>query len=155
MSSQDTTLPTAAPAAKSGHRARASRRIAVVGALIVSLGAAWYGYERFRTAPLRNLPEVNLSQAHPAVRRAIESAQAAVRAAPRSGPAWGELGLYLRAHELDCQANICLGLAMRFDPQEVLWPYVRGSSLSVRDRPQAERCFRLAARLRPDLALPR
>jgi tetratricopeptide (TPR) repeat protein len=98
---------------------------------------------------------VNLSQAHPAVQRAIESARRGVLAAPRSGRAWGELGLSLRAHTFDPEANACLAQAMRFDPQEVLWPYICGSSLSVRNRPEAKRCFRRAASLRPDLALPR
>jgi tetratricopeptide (TPR) repeat protein len=121
----------------------------------LAIGGSWYGYSRYRLVPLQELPEVDLTAAHPAVRRAIVNARDAVRAAPRSGAAWGELGLYLRAHEFDLQANVCLVQAMHYDPQEILWPYVRGSSLSVRDRPESERCFRIAARLRPELALPR
>jgi tetratricopeptide (TPR) repeat protein len=127
----------------------------VAATIVVALAGSWYACNRYRSYPLKQLPSVDLSFAHPAVKAAIDDARKAVIAAPHSGAAWGELGLYLRAHEFDSEANICFAQAMRFDPQEVLWPYVRGSSLSVRDRPLAENDFRLAAQLRPDLALPR
>jgi tetratricopeptide (TPR) repeat protein len=133
-----------------------ARKIAAAVLLAgLALAGVWYGYRQYRFAPLRQLPEADLSSAPPAVRRAIENAVQAVRAAPRSGAAWGALGLYLRAHEFDPQANVCLQQAMQYDPREAVWPYVRGSSLSVRDRPESERCFRIAARLRPKMALPR
>jgi tetratricopeptide (TPR) repeat protein len=122
---------------------------------VLASAAIWYVYRQYRLYPLRILPDVDLSSAHPAVKRALENARNAVCAAPRSGPAWGELGLYLRAHEFDRAANVCLVQAMQYDPKEILWPYVRGSSLSVRDRPESERSFRIAAGLRPELALPR
>ena len=44
---------------------------------------------------------------------------------------------------------------MRFDRHEFLWPYLRGDLLNASDPSEAERCFRIAARLRPKLALPR
>ena len=124
-------------------------------ALFVGLAASWYAWQAYQQVPLSSLPEVDLSAAPTAVKTAIQNARKAVVAAPRSGTAWGELGLSLRAHKFDREANLCLAQAMHFDPREITWPYVRGSSLSLRDRPEAERCFRIAAGLRPDLALPR
>ena len=136
------------------RRSTLSRRILAAACAVAGLAVAWYGYSFYRDYPLRMLPEVDLSLAHPAVKRALENARRAVVASPRSGRAWGDLGLYLRAHEFNSEANVCFAQAMRFDPREVLWPYLRASSLSVRNRPEAQEGFRLAARLRPDLALP-
>ena len=138
-----------------GRKKRSWKRFVVMAALSLCLGGAVYGYQRYRILPLEDLPVVDLSLAHPAVQQAIEEARQAVTAAPRSGAAWGALGLILRAHEFDRDANTCLVQAMKFDPRNALWPYVRGSSLSVRNRPESVRCFLEAARLRPDMALPR
>ncbi|HLJ10571.1 MAG TPA: tetratricopeptide repeat protein, partial [Planctomycetaceae bacterium] len=129
--------------------------VVCTAALVAGLGASWCTWHVYQTHPLLELPDVDLSAAPTAVKTAIQNARKAVVAAPRSGTAWGELGLSLRAHKFDREANLCLVRAMRFDPREITWPYVRGSSLSLRDRPEAERCFRIAASLRPDLALPR
>lgn len=147
--------PSAAPPASGDKLVFFRRRTVVAGLVVCFAAAASLAYDQYRKYPLRHLPRVDLSGAPAAVKLAIENARKQVIAAPRSGAAWGQLGLFLRAHEFDSEANVCLAQAMRFDPRQVLWPYVRGSSLSVRDRAEAERCFRQAAGLRPDLALPR
>jgi len=144
----DEQSPAAAP-----RRGRRSGRLAMIA--LLGLAAAGYAFYWHRRAPLQHLPDVDLSAAHPVVRRFITDAIEAVRAAPRSGRAWGELGLSLRAHEFDPQAIVCLRQAMQFEPRETTWPYVLASALSVRDRPESERCFRIASSLQPRLALPR
>ncbi len=144
-----------APATHANERSRRRSSFLAVTAIVAGLWAAWFTCNRYRNYPLRLLPEVDLSHAHVAVTRGIETARKAVIAAPRSGLAWGELGLYLRAHTFDAEAESCLAQAMRYAPHEALWPYIRGAILSVRDPAEAELCFRLTARLRPELGLPR
>jgi len=56
----------------------------------------------------------------------------AVRAAPRSGAAWGKLGAVLRAFEFKPEAEYCLTVATRLDPQEPRWPYLHGTLVALR-----------------------
>jgi tetratricopeptide (TPR) repeat protein len=96
-----------------------------------------------------------LSRAEPDVKIAIENARNAVLASPRSGAAWGELGEFLEAHSFHQEAQLCLAQAMQFDKGKFLWPYLRGDILNTRNPATAEQCFQQAARVRPQLALPR
>src|SRR5579863_4975526 len=59
-----------------------------------------------RSLPLRELPDIDLSSADPAVKQAIQTAQSAVLASPRSGAAWGELGEVLEAHIFHQEAQL-------------------------------------------------
>lgn len=153
MNAADAKVKVALPG--SNRRGRViNRKATAIALMVVALAGGWFVCERYRHSPLEDLPAVDLSQAPPAVKHAIEKARSAVIAHPRSGAAWGELGLFLRAHEFDAQANVCLAQAMRFDPREPLWPYTRAASLSVRDRAESIRNFEIVSRLRPDLALP-
>lgn len=127
----------------------------IVLGLGVALTAAWPVYSWYRALPLRELPDVDLSRADPAVKTAIQNARSAVLASPRSGAAWGELAESLEAHTFHQEAQLCLAQAMQFDKSKFLWPYLRGDILNARDPQAAERCFRQAAALRPNLALPR
>jgi len=52
-----------------------------------------------------------------------------VRRQPRSGKAWGELGMALIANGFPKQALTCLANARRFDPQDPRWPYWQGATL--------------------------
>jgi tetratricopeptide (TPR) repeat protein len=105
-------------------------------------------------APLEELPPIDIAQATAAVKGAIERELAAVRADPKSGKAWGKLGLALRAHDFAVAANQCLAVARRLEPREFLWPYIHGVSLTVSDPERAIACFRQAALLRPSDGLP-
>jgi tetratricopeptide (TPR) repeat protein len=115
---------------------------------------AWWGWRTYRAAPLAELPEIDLTQAPTAVKTAIVRSVDAVRAHPRSGQAWGRLGLVLRAHEFGTEADACLAMAGRLEPREFLWPYILGVSLTVSDPDGAIACFRRAALLRPTDPLP-
>ena len=144
------TLQAPQTSAAQKHR---ERWYALVG--VASLAAmGWWGWRVYRAAPLRELPALDLSRAPAGVKAAIEREVAAVRAMPRSGRAWGRLGVVLRAHELGAQANACLAVACRLDPREFLWPYIEGASLAQTDPEQAIAAFRRAAALRPIDPLP-
>ena len=129
------------------------RYYTLVGAMLFAV-VGWWGWRAYRAAPLEALPPLDLSQAHGAVKTTIERELAAVRAAPRSGRAWGRLGVVLRAHEFGAQANTCLAVAGRLDPREFLWPYIEGVSQALIDPEKAIGAFRRAAALRPLDPLP-
>ena len=60
------------------------------------------------------------------VRQAIEVMRQKVLESPRSGQAWGNLGMVLLAHLFNSEADRCFAEAARLDPAETLWPYARG-----------------------------
>jgi tetratricopeptide (TPR) repeat protein len=96
------------------------------------------------------LPEVDLTAASPAVAEAIQAAQAEVRGSPRSGRAWGELGMALYANDFGAQAHRCFIEAERLDAAAPLWPYLQALRLMVDDREAAVDALRRAvARTRP------
>ncbi|MGE5194566.1 MAG: hypothetical protein ACM3U2_18905, partial [Deltaproteobacteria bacterium] len=110
-----------------------SCRFVLSAAVLALFAVAWWGWRTYRAAPLEELPAVDLAQAPAAVRAAIVRGLDAVRADPRSGKAWGRLGLVLRAHEFGNEANACLAVAARLEPREFLWPYIEGVSLTISD----------------------
>ena len=55
-----------------------------------------------------------------------------VRAAPRSGRAWGNLGTILKSFSFREQAALCLAQAERLDPTEPRWPYLQ-ATLHIRE----------------------
>src|SRR5579863_1852310 len=150
---ESTAAPPRGPGAPSAS-ASSRHRVGWLAAIVVGLAAAWPVYDWYRALPLRELPDFDLLSVDPAVKKAIQTARSAVLASPRSGAAWGELGEILEAHTFHQEAQLCLAQAMRFDEHKFVWPYLRGDILNARDPPEAERCFRQAARLRPKLALP-
>jgi tetratricopeptide (TPR) repeat protein len=60
------------------------------------------------------------------VRQALEKDRQRVLDDPGSAEAWGQLGLCLRAHQFDDEAELCLAEASRLDPDDGRWPYYRG-----------------------------
>jgi tetratricopeptide (TPR) repeat protein len=99
---------------------------------------------------------VDLTDADPAVRSAVESARGAVRRAPGSADAWGRLGVVLAAHGFYPEAVPCFDHAQRLDPDEVSWPYFQGVALALADPDGAIGQFRRAVELsQPGQAGPR
>lgn len=130
-------------------------RLLALGAVFVTVcGSAWCVWRASRPTPLDELPPVDLALAPAGVKAAIERELGAVRSDPRSGQAWGRLGLVLRAHEFGSEANVCLATACRLEPREFLWAYIAGVSLSITDADAAIACFQRAAALRSREALP-
>lgn len=105
--------------------ARRKRRRWWVLALLLSGGAlgVTVAYWTPRTAHPEP-PAVELSNADPAVARAVEAARQQVREQPSSAGTWGELGMVLQAHEIYRQAQECYAQAERLDPSDPRWPYL-------------------------------
>jgi tetratricopeptide (TPR) repeat protein len=94
-------------------------------------------------------PGADLSVKDPAVARAVEVGRAAVRRSPRSGKAWGELGMVFAAHDYFAQAAVCFAEAERLEPRELPWAYYHGLVLRELDPgaalPQLRRAVEVAA----------
>jgi tetratricopeptide (TPR) repeat protein len=126
---------------------RSRRRWLVVSLLAlvaVSVGGAVF-YWRWSMPP--EPPAVAADGIDPEVIRAIEEARAEVRKSPRSGPAWGRLGMVFFAHAYPGEAQTCLHLAARYDPKDARWPYLEAlTTLSQPDHslPLLQRAVELA-----------
>jgi tetratricopeptide (TPR) repeat protein len=109
---------------------RAKTWLATAGCIVLAAallyGAYWY------TAPAP--PEIDLTGAAPAVVEAVEAARAAVRHAPRSAQAWGQLGMVLFANEYAAPAHECFVQTERLDPDNPMWPYLQAVRMLAQDR---------------------
>jgi tetratricopeptide (TPR) repeat protein len=105
--------------------------VSLASAIVFTIAVAiWYGMSS--PAP-PTLPSADLD---PAVAAAIQKARLAVQQEPRSGAAWGRLGMVLLAHEFPAEANFCLAQAERFDSRQPRWPYYQGIAL-YQEKPDA------------------
>lgn len=121
------------------------RRWACLGLMFAAVAVWWLTRSRLPTIPV---PEVDLTHSAPDVKAAVAAARANVQRDPTSAAAWGDLGMWLMAHQFDPEANVCLEQAERFDPKDARWPYLLGLSLSVSERDRAIRKLRRAIELR-------
>jgi tetratricopeptide (TPR) repeat protein len=123
--------------------------------LLLSLGAAWFLLRR--TPPA--VPQLSLERLSPVVVKAISRCRDDVERDPRSGPAWGRLGMMLMIHSLRPEAIRCLSQAADLDPREPRWPYLLGMQLALeepdRALPPLRRSVELAARSDPTNSTPR
>ncbi len=97
-------------------------------ALLGALAVAALVWSARRPAPPEP-PAVDLTHADPEVAEAVQEALTRVREAPRSGKAWGRLGMVLAIHELAPEAVAALAEAERLEPSEPRWPYLQGTTL--------------------------
>ena len=120
------------------------------------LAAGSFGWWVSRHAPFEAavpVPAIDLSHASRELSAAVSAARVKVEQAPRSAAAWGELGMWLMAHQFEHEANVCLEQAERWDSQDPRWPYLLGLSLSVSQRDRAIAEFRRALKLREPWAV--
>src|SRR5437764_828110 len=93
--------------------------------LAASLGlalAGWVGWRWYATpAP----PRIPLDGVQTEIAQAVGAALEEVRRRPRSGAAWGRLGMVLHANGFDEHVADCYRNAERFDPNNPRWPYLR------------------------------
>lgn len=116
-----------------GREGRARPRWLAGTVLAAALLALAIGIWLWRR-PLRpELPPVDLAGIDPEIVEAVTAAQRQVLRKPRSGSAWGRLGMVLRAHDFDVPANRCLAQAERLDPEEPRWPYLQAQTLLLSD----------------------
>ena len=136
-------------------------RVARIGAAVLIAIGAVYAWPRLRTQRVVAIepPAIQLEDVDPAVARVIQSARTAVQQAPRSGAAWGKLGMLFLAHDLPAQANSSFARAEVLEPREPRWPYYQAISLTSGDPdaaiPKLRRAVELCgkSRLEPVLRL--
>jgi len=108
-----------------------TRRKWLIGILALALAAigGLVARSRFRAVPVPpavSVPAIPESVVDADVRAALTAAEAKVLAEPRSGAAWGELGMLHRAHGLNTQSNDCFAEAAKLDARNPRWPYLIG-----------------------------
>jgi tetratricopeptide (TPR) repeat protein len=128
-----------------------SRRVflvaAILGAALLAGGAAWYVWW---PEPPPSPPEVALEGADPAVAQVVRAAREKVKQQPRSGAAWGRLGLALQANDFRAEAEAAYRQAARLDPKTPDWPYHLAQLVVTYDPPEALRLYREALARCPD-----
>lgn len=95
--------------------------IVVLGAIVAAIGTRF-----LLRSPVAEPPVIATAGFEAVVASQIEQALATVRSHPRSGVAWGTLGMIFQAHELSGEARFCYEQAERFDATESRWPYLAG-----------------------------
>src|SRR5437868_5888615 len=105
----------------------------LLGAAVLALLGlgAWQGWLHYTTPALPDLP---LDRADKEVAEAVDGAREEVRRHPRSGAAWGKLGMVLGANGFQEPAVVCFGHAERFDPDNPRWPYLSGVQMLLDGR---------------------
>lgn len=145
--------PVNGPSKAQPTRSRRRRVWAMTLAVITILTAAGF---YFRPQPkIVDLPALKLEGADAEIVKAIEDARAEVQKTPRSGPAWGKLGMVLAIHDYLAEAETCFFNAEQLNPREARWPYMRGLARSGDNAEAAFANFERAAKLCGDLAAPR
>lgn len=135
--------------ARSGTERAASRRGSLPRLLMLILAglALATGVFLVRRGASVRPPDVATAGFEPIIAAQIEKALAEVRTTPRSGPAWGRLGMVLQAHEFTTEARFCFAQAERWEDREARWPYFHALLLSHADRDAAIAKLRRAAEL--------
>jgi tetratricopeptide (TPR) repeat protein len=123
-----------------------------VTVLAVAAGIGYYLWAgRGPVAPPPPLVPAGLTD--PPARKVVEGKRQAVLAAPRSGTAWGELGMAFHAHDAAAEAVACYRRAMDLDPKDARWPFLLAGQLSGSgagaDKEEAVRLYQRAADCRP------
>jgi tetratricopeptide (TPR) repeat protein len=128
-------------------RRRSRRRLRIVSLLasfagLLGLAASgWFWY----TTP--QPPELPLDAMEPLVAKAVRAARQRVLEEPRSGDAWGELGMVLDANGFAPEAKTCYAQAEKLDPTDRRWPYLLGGLQFREDRVEGLRHLRRAVEL--------
>lgn len=95
-------------------------------AVVAASGLIVWRWRHPEQLPIAVPPEIPSTVTDPDVVAALTEARNSVQAHPRSGQAWGELGMIFRAHELTTESNVCFDEAAKFDPTDPRWPYMLG-----------------------------
>lgn len=83
-------------------------------------GGPWLQRGFFSSPPP---PQIDSSKLAPRAAEALAVRMKEVQEHPRSGPAWGRLGMLLDAYDYDAQAQLCFVEAERREPANPRWPY--------------------------------
>jgi tetratricopeptide (TPR) repeat protein len=121
-----------------------------LGALVAAGMAVIFWHDS--RAGSRDVPDPDLSAAHPEIVRAVRAAQEEVRGNPKSALSWGRLGRVLMAHEIDEMALDCFQHAAHLDPKQFRWPYCAAVLEERRDFEKALADYQRALVLDPRYA---
>lgn len=139
---------------KSPNAPRRARGVSMTSIVLLAVGllclVAWWPYQT-RIPPL---PVIDLQGVSPAVQRVIETAQHAVTKEPRSGLAWGRLGMVLRAHEYFAESVQCFRVARRLDSANPRWPYLLAVDLESYDPAASIQIYQQMIANHPKMVLP-
>ena len=107
-----------------------------------------------QSEPSRPVPEIELAEMEPQVRKRLLDTRAAVLADTGSAEAWGRFAMVAHAHEMWEEADTSYQEAEAADAEDPRWPYFRGDVLSVvgTELETAVVAFRRALTLRPGYA---
>lgn len=111
----------------------------VAGAVLVLLGAGAWASSGWWTGgwrPFPTPPEVPLDGVEKRVAKTIEAARREVLDKPKSGAAWGKLGMVLAINSHSEPAIRCFTQAEQLDRHDPRWPYLHGMQVMDRDRAQ-------------------
>jgi tetratricopeptide (TPR) repeat protein len=100
---------------------------------VVLLGGAAAGWWWYGRPGDPQPPEVDTSSREAEVADTVAAARAAVLKQPRSGRAWGRLGMVLLGHDYVDEAQVCFTRAEQLDPRNPRWPYLHGRVVQMRD----------------------
>lgn len=117
--------------------------------LFVVIVAIWNAWPE----PMPRLPVIDLENAYPDVADSIREASKAAREQPRSGKAWGRLGMILMACGYGTDSIVVFAEAERLDPEDGRWPFLQGIELERTDPDRAVACIERAIAAEPDRVL--
>jgi len=118
----------------------------ILFAVIVATWNAW-------PEPMPRLPVIDLENAYPDVANSIREASKATREQPRSGKAWGRLGMILLACGYGTESIVVFAEAGRLDPKDGRWPFLQGIELERSDPERAVACIGRAIAAESDRVL--
>ena len=104
-----------------------SKKSAVLLTIVAILALGAFVLVRWVTAP--QPPSVVYDGLDPAIVQVLDDCYAAVRWSPRSGEAWGRLGIALMNYKFIAEAQDCLREAEKRDPRNPRWPYFLSLSM--------------------------
>jgi tetratricopeptide (TPR) repeat protein len=130
------------------HLVTFSRRHVVILVILVA-AVAGIGYFLWARRVGAEPPPVPAELTDPPARKVIVEKRRAALAAPRSGSAWGELGMAFAAQDIPAEAMVCYRRAIDLDPNDARWPYLLALELNQPgtggDKEEAVRLYRRSA----------
>jgi tetratricopeptide (TPR) repeat protein len=131
------------------HLVTLLRRRLVILIIILLIAVAGIGYYLWAGRRGAEPPPVPAELTDPPARRIVEDKRRAVLAAPRSGSAWGELGMAFAAQDIPTEAKVCYRRAIDLDPNDARWPFLLALELNQPgpggDKEEAVRLYRQSA----------
>lgn len=115
--------------------------------LLIAVGAGWFV---FRPGLASGIPQVDWAGVPEPVVRRFETLCEDLGKEPGSAERWGELGMFLMAHQYRADARGCFAKAEQLDASDFRWPYLTAILLEETDLPAAVAYYEVAMQRQPD-----